>query len=251
MVIFEEGPEKKDAAPKPAKKGRGSARADELQLELAYTRESLQATIEELQASNEESKSTNEELQSTNEELQSANEEMETSKEELQSVNEELVTVNTELYSKMEQLSQTESVMKNLLENTNVGSVFLDNQLHLLRFTSEAAKVINLIPSDVGRPLAHTVSNLLDGDLVADAGRVLETLEPVEKEIESRDHNWYLVRVMPYRALHQEVTGIVITFTDITAMKRLSQEQQVAREYAESIVDTVREPLVVLDHRSG
>src|SRR5208337_224228 len=176
MVIFEEEPEKTDTPSKPSKRGRGSARAGELQLELAYTRESLQATIEELQASNEELKSTNEELQSTNEELQSANEEMETSKEELQSVNEELVTVNTELYSKMEQLSQTEAVMKNLLENTNVGSVFLDDRLHLLRFTSEAAKVVNLIASDVGRPFAHTVSNLRDEDLPADAGRVLETL---------------------------------------------------------------------------
>jgi len=112
----------------------------------------------------------------------------------------------------MEQLSQTEAVMKNLLENTNVGSIFLDNQLRILRFTSEASKVVNLIASDVGRPLAHTVSNLLDENLVADAGRVLETLEPVEKEIESKDRNWYLVRIMPYRALHQEVTGIVITF---------------------------------------
>ncbi len=128
-----------------------------------------------------------------------------------------------------------------------MGSVFLDDQLRLLRFTSEAAKVINLIASDVGRPLAHTVSNLLDENLVADAGRVLESLQPIEKEIESKDHNWYLVRVMPYRALHQEVTGIVITFTDITAIKRLAREQQAAREYAESIVDTVREPLVVLD----
>ena len=146
----------------------------------------------------------------------------------------------------MEQLSQTETVMKNLLENTNVGSIFLDNQLRLLRFTSEASKVINLIASDVGRPLAHIVSNLLY-DMVADAGRVLGTLESLQKEVESKDHNWYLVRVMPYRALREEVTGIVITFTDITAIKRLSEEQQAAREYAEGIVDTVREPLVVLD----
>src|SRR5208282_5002493 len=138
------------------------------------------------------------------------------------------------------QLSQTEAVMKNLLENTNVGSVFLDDRLHLLRFTSEAAKVVNLIASDVGRPFAHTVSNLRDEDLPADAGRVLETLQPLEKEVESKDGSWYLVRVMPYRALREEVTGIVITFTDITAIKRLAKEQQAAREYAESIVDTVR-----------
>jgi len=248
MIMFEKGqPEGKDKAEKPARRGQGSRRTNELQSELKYTRESLQATIEELQASNEELKSTNEELQSTNEELQSANEEMETSKEELQSVNEELITVNTELYSKMEQLSQTDAVMKNLLENTNVGSIFLDNQLHLLRFTSEAAKLINLIASDAGRPLAHIVSNLLREDLVADAGVVLETLQPLEKEVESKDGGWYLVRVMPYRALRQEVTGVVITFTDITAIKRLAREQEAARAYAESVVDTVREPLIVLD----
>jgi two-component system, chemotaxis family, CheB/CheR fusion protein len=118
--------------------------------------------------------------------------------------------------------------------------------LKIQRFTSEVAKVINLIPSDVGRPLAHTVSKLVGDDLVADAGRVLETLEPLEKELETKEGAWYLARVMPYRALHDEITGVVITFTDVTAIKRLSR-QQAAKEYAESIVDTVREPLVVLD----
>ncbi len=248
MVIFEaiRPAAKTDAGKRPAKKGRTSAEVDELQLELTYTRESLQATIEELQASNEELKSTNEEMQSTNEEMQSANEEMETGKEELQSVNEELITVNTELHAKIEQLSQIETVMKNLLENTNVGTVFLDTQMNIVRFTAEATKVINLIPSDVGRPLAHTVSNLLYDGLVTDARQVLQDLSFKEMDVRSRDGNWYLVKVMPYRAPDQTVEGIVITFTDITVVRRLSQEQA-SREYAESIVDAVREPLIVLE----
>jgi two-component system CheB/CheR fusion protein len=225
---------------------KSNRRAQELEMELKYTKESLHANIEELQASNEELKSANEELQSTNEELQSTNEEMETSKEELQSVNEELTTVNGELESKIDQLSETESVLKNLLDNTNVGTVFLDEKLKIIRFTVEAVKVINLIPADVGRPLAHIVTNLHNVDLVGDAQDVLDTLLFTEKEVRSKRGDWYLMRIMPYRAPNQTIEGVVLSFTNITLAKALTEEQA-ARRYAESIVDAVREPLVLLD----
>ena len=153
-------------------------RIEELERELTYTKENLHATIEEQQASNEELKSTNEEMQSTNEELQSTNEELETSKEELQSVNEELVTVNAELQNKIEQLAGMQNDMKNLLDNINVGTVFLNDTLNIKRFTREAVKVYRLVASDVGRPLADIKSNINDDDLLADAQAVLETLVP-------------------------------------------------------------------------
>jgi two-component system CheB/CheR fusion protein len=226
--------------------GKSNGIAQELELELKYTKESLYANVEELQASNEELKSANEELQSTNEELQSTNEEMETSKEELQSVNEELTTVNAELHAKIDQLSDTENVLKNLLDNTNVGTIFLDENLKIIRFTAEVVKVINLIPTDVGRPLAHIVTNLQYGDLIANAQEVLDTLLFKEKEVRSKNGTWYLMRIMPYRAPNQTIEGVVLSFTDITLTKVIT-EAQAARRYAESIVDAVREPLVVLD----
>ena len=163
LVTFEEIPPEK---PKPEqKKEKAPRRQDdgrslELEQELAYTRETLQATIEELQASNEELKSTNEELQSTNEEFQSTNEELETSREELQSVNEELVTLNSELQAKIDQLSQAESDMKILLDSTRIGTIFLDSHLCIKRFTSEATRIFNLIPTDIGRPMHDIRSNL-------------------------------------------------------------------------------------------
>ena len=146
-----------------------------------YTRENLQASIEELQASNEELKSTNEEFQSTNEEFQSTNEELETSKEELQSVNEELITVNTELQSKIDQLTHSENDMKNILDSINTGIIFLDADLRIKRFNAEATRVINLIPTDMGRPLGHISSNLKYETLSEDAGRVIDTL--VHREV--------------------------------------------------------------------
>ena len=171
LVTFDDVPPVRKAAPDRSKgrSARENKHVAELEQDLRYTRESLQATIEELQASNEELKSTNEEMQSTNEELQSTNEELETSKEELQSVNEELITVNAELQTKIEQLSRAEGDMKNLLDSINVGSVFLDSEMKIKRFTTDITSVINLIASDIGRPLGHIVTNLEDVDLVADA----------------------------------------------------------------------------------
>ena len=222
-------------------------RVEALEHELAYTRENLQATIEEQQASNEELKSTNEELQSTNEELQSTNEELETSKEELQSVNEELITVNAELQAKIEQLAGMQNDMKNLLDNINIGTVFLDQFLSIRRFTREATRVYRLVASDVGRRLVDIKSDLAGDDLTGVAQSVLDTLVPCEREVRTTAGACYLARVQPYRTLDNVIEGVVLTFTDISRRTDAEAAERKARQLAESIVDTVREPLVVLD----
>jgi len=238
--------EKSKPKPRTSRKG-VSQRVEELEQELAYTRENLHATIEEMQAANEELKSTNEELQSTNEELQSTNEELETSKEELQSVNEEIVTVNAELQSKIEQLTGIQNDMKNLLENVNTGTIFLDTHLHIKRFTHGAARVFRLVSSDTGRPLADIRSTIPGEDLVAEAEAVLASLIPREKQVITNAGEWYLVRIIPYRTLDNVIDGVVMTFSDITELKAIEAELKGARDYARSIVDTIREPLVVLN----
>ncbi len=240
--------------PLPLKRGKRSSqsqaetgRIDELEREVAYNKENLQATIEEQQASNEELKSTNEELQSTNEELQSTNEELETSKEELQSVNEELVTVNAELQAKIEQLAIMQSDMKNLLDSTHIATLFLDTALRIRRMTRDAGKIYRLLAADVGRPLSDINSNLRDIDLLEDARRVLDTLQPVEREVNTIDNVTYLARIQPYRTLDNLIDGVVFTFTDISAHVQADQLAHEAAELFEGMVNTLREPLVVLD----
>jgi two-component system, chemotaxis family, CheB/CheR fusion protein len=189
--------------------------------ELRAKDQHLRSTQEQMQTANEELRSSNEELQSTNEELQSTNEELETSKEELQSVNEELATVNSELQTKVTDLSRANNDMNNLLAGTGVGTIFVDHQLCIQRFTPAATLLVNLIRSDVGRPLGHIVSNLLGYDrLVSDVQSVLETLAPKEVEVKTRAEAWYLLRIRPYRTLENVIEGAVITFTEITEQKR-------------------------------
>ncbi|MGA9621058.1 chemotaxis protein CheB [Methanoregula sp.] len=230
----------------PERKGQ-SKRIDELEQELLYTKENVQSNMVEMQAANEELKSTNEELQSTNEELQSTNEELETSKEELQSVNEEIVTVNAELQAKIEQLTNIQNDMKNLLDSTNIGTIFLYENLAVKRFTKDAMQVFRLVASDVGRPLADIKSTIISEDIVTDAQEVLDTMIPREKEMQTADNKWYLAHFTPYRTLENVIEGVVITFTDITAIKSMESEIRRARELAENVINTIREPLVVLD----
>jgi two-component system CheB/CheR fusion protein len=230
----------------PAGHGEEARRIEELERELAYTRENLQATVEQQQASNEELKSTNEELQSTNEELQSTNEELETSKEELQSVNEELSTVNAEFQAKIEQLTVMQNDMKNLLDNINIGTIFLDEHLFIRRFTRDAAHIYRLVATDVGRPLADIKSDI-EEELLHDAQRVLETLVPCEREVHTSHGTHYLARIQPYRTLDNVIDGVVLTFTDISQRIAIEAAHQEARQLAEGIVNTIREPLLVLD----
>ena len=232
------------------KRGASSAERQpiqELEKELARTKDNLQAIIEEQQASNEELKSTNEEMQSTNEELQSTNEELETSKEELQSVNEELITVNAELQAKIDQLADMQNDMKNLLDNISIGTIFLDQHLVIRRFTREATRAYRLVASDVGRALADIKSDLANEELLSKAQNVLETLIPYEQEVCTTSGDWYLARIQPYRTLDNVIEGVVLTFTDIKKRVEAEAAVQQARELAEGIVDTVREPLVVLN----
>lgn len=207
----------------------------ELARELQHAREEVQAAREEMQTSQEELKSMNEELQSTNEELQSTNEELMTSKEEMQSLNEELQTVNAELQAKLDELSGANNDMKNLLNSTDIATVFLDNDLHVRRFTLQAKTIIKFIPSDVGRPITDLASDLLYPTLVADSREVLRTLAFSERAISTKDGRWFTVRVMPYRTMDNRIDGVVITFADITAAKNVeaglrSEHAQLVRQ---------------------
>jgi two-component system CheB/CheR fusion protein len=201
-----------------------------LEQELEATKEYLRSTIEQLELSNEELKSSNEELQSSNEELQSTNEEMETSKEELQSVNEEIVTVNTELQEKINELALAYDDMSNLLASTEIGTIFLDSQLHIKRFTPSMSKIINLIGSDVGRPFDHLSSNLIYNGILEDVQNVLAKFTPIKKSVKSLDNIWYLMQIMPYRTSENVIEGVVITFVDITSEKLLAEELKMVNE---------------------
>ncbi len=249
LVSFQDiaAPAIKSGRKKPVAKPAELNRIEELERDLTYLKENHQASIEEQQASNEELKSTNEEMQSTNEELQSTNEELETSKEELQSVNEELITVNAELQAKIEQLAGMQNDMKNLLDNTNIGTIFLDDQMLIRRFTREAANIFRLVPTDVGRSLSDIKSNLKDDQLLTKAQTVLDSLVPIEQEVRTDNGAWYLARIQPYRTLDNIIEGAVLTFTDISKRIEAETAVQLARELAENIVDSIRAPLLVLD----
>jgi two-component system CheB/CheR fusion protein len=200
------------------------ARLAELEQELRRTRDEARTTHEEMQTAQEELRSANEEQQSANEELQSANEELTTSKEEMQSLNEELQTVNTELQAKLDELSRASSDMKNLLDSTDIATLFLDRDLNVRRFTPHVTKIIKLLPSDLGRPVTDLASELRYPDLVEDAREVLRTLVSGEKPVGALGGRWFTVRIMPYRTLDDRIDGVVITFADITAAKTLEAQ---------------------------
>jgi two-component system CheB/CheR fusion protein len=226
MIVFSDvaaAPEKKTAR----RAGPGAAdgkRVAELEQEIQHLREELQTTREEMQSSQEELKSTNEELQSTNEELQSTNEELTTSREEMQSLNEELQTVNAEQQAKMEELTRTNNDISNLLNSTEIVTVFLDSELRVRRFTSGAKRLFKLIPVDVGRPLSDISNNLTYPEILEDAREVLRSLIFSEREIAASDGRWFSVRIMPYRTLENMIDGVVMTFMEITTAKKLEVE---------------------------
>ncbi|WP_342616406.1 CheR family methyltransferase [Rhodoferax sp. GW822-FHT02A01] len=240
LVILQDAPH---AAPLAAANGSADvtasdsrARIEALMQELRAKDEYLQNTHEELESSNEELKSSNEEMQSVNEELQSTNEELETSKEELQSVNEELATVNAELQNKVTDLSHVNNDMNNLLAGTGIGTVFVDFKLCILRFTPAISSIIHLIPSDVGRPVAHIVSNLVGySSLVADIKKVLADLAPLEREVQTPEGQWYTLRIQPYRTLDNVIEGAVISFVDISEIVRVRTALATTRALMERI----------------
>ncbi len=223
MIVFAELRSKAPAR-RHAGAGRRSPNEVELEEALQHARDEIRMLHDQMQTSGEELKSANEELQSTNEELQSTNEELTTSKEEMQSLNEELQTVNVELQSKVDDLSRVNDDMQNLLNSTEVATVFLDDRLHVRRFTPQAAHIIKLIAADIGRPLSDLVSDLEYPELEDDAHEVLRTLIFSEKQVGTHDGRWFTVRIMPYRTMANSINGVVITFIDISVAKRLEAD---------------------------
>ena len=239
------------AGPAPAKasrqaKARGRAESD-LAHQLRQMKDSHQTVLHELETANEELKGTNEEMQSTNEELQSLNEELETSKEEMQSLNEELTTVNTELQSKIDDLSQVNDDMQNLLNSTEIATVFLDNDLNIKRFTEQARNVVAVRDLDMGRPMSELATKLKCGNLLHECREVLRTLVHWEAEVEANDGTWYLARIMPYRTSKNVIDGLVVTFVKIDTLREAKKAEALARDNLSSIVESIREPLMVLD----
>ncbi len=202
-----------------------TTRVAELTHDLRHAREEMQLVREDMQASQEELKSANEELQSTNEELQSTNEELTTSKEEMQSMNEELQTVNHELQAKLDELSLASDDMKNLLNSTDIATLFLDEKLQVRRFTTQTTGIIKLIPGDIGRPITDLVSALDYPDLAEDAREVQRSLIFHECQVPALDGRWFSVRIMPYRTQDNRIDGVVITFVDISVTKALEATQ--------------------------
>lgn len=214
----------------PAQAGTGDTkdldrRVAALQEELRAKEESLETANAGLADLNEELMSANEELQSANEELQSTNEELSTSTEELQSINEELSTVNAEQQAKVDKLARVNNDMINLMASTGIGTVFVDHKLSVMRFTPAAARVINLIASDEGRPLAHLVSNLVNyTSLVEDTRGVLDTLVPKDIEVQAGTGEWFLLRIRPYRTIENVIEGAAITFVEISELKKAQED---------------------------
>jgi two-component system CheB/CheR fusion protein len=245
VVLFQDaGPlQPHDAEATPGAVGEQDERVTHLEADLAAMHERLQTTVEELEASNEEMRASNEEFQSVNEELQSSNEELETAKEELQSVNEELETVNAELNSKIESLESAINDRKNLLESTQIATIFLDGALRIKTFTPAIVDIFPLVDSDYGRPITDIVTRLADRDFERDVRKVLRTLERVEEEVILSDGSAaYMMRVLPYRTVGNAIEGVVITFIDITERRR--NEEDLAR--LASIVATSHDAIIGL-----
>jgi two-component system CheB/CheR fusion protein len=217
-------------------------RMNDLESELLYTKENLQATIEELETSNEELQATNEELLSSNEELQSTN-------EELQSVNEELITVNSEYQKKIDELSELNDDMDNLLSGTAVGTIFLDGNLVIRKYSPPVAKQISIIKSDIGRPLGDLSHNLVYDDLLSDVDSVMKQGKPRELEVQSRDGEWFLVKIQPYESEHEKTTGIVLSLIDITERQIAEQALLRQHELMMRVLDSNPSAILMLDHR--
>jgi two-component system, chemotaxis family, CheB/CheR fusion protein len=246
LILFLEESELTIAASE-SHNGASKGEPTQAESELHLARKRLQSMREEYETTVEELRAANEELQSTNEEYRSTMEELETSKEELQSINEELHTVNQELKSKVEETMLAHSDLQNLFVATEIATLFLDRELRIKRYTPTAAELFNLMPADQGRPIGHLRANLTYPDLEADARRVLAKLTPIEREVPGEADGWFLVGLRPYRTVEDHIDGVVITFVDITTNKQHEQALRAAKEYAESITETIPNMLLVLE----
>ena len=229
----------------------GEPAAHRLEDELVRIKAQLRATVEQYETQAEELKASNEELQAMNEELRSTAEELETSKEELQSVNEELTTVNQELKIKIEELSQANDDFRNLMNSTDIGTIFLDRALRVKLFTPGARDIYNLLPADVGRPLSDITGQIADGDLTASLERVLDTLQSVQREICTRAGRWYLMNLLPYRTSEDRIEGVIVTLVDITQRKATEEQLSASEERLRLLVESVTDYAIIIQDAEG
>jgi two-component system CheB/CheR fusion protein len=246
LVSFKDRP-KAGSGTKRASASPDGSRVAELEQQLETTRIELETATRDLATSREDFKAINEEAMSVNEEYQSTNEELETSKEELQSLNEELTALNSQLHETVQRLRGTSNDLENILNSSDMATLFLDEKLNIRFFTPLAKSFFSIIDSDIGRPLADLARLSDDGDLLADTLAVLASALPLSREIQRDERAWYMRRILPYRTQDGHVEGVVITFSDISETKAAERAIEAAREYSVGIVDTVRQPLVVLD----
>jgi two-component system CheB/CheR fusion protein len=250
LILFETPASSKEIRTPKTAAGRGrtnDSQVSDLRRELAANREYLQSIIQELEAANEELQSANEEILSSNEELQSTNEELDTAKEELQSTNEELNTVNEELHSRNEELARLNSDLVNLLGSADLPIVIVSQDLAIRRFTPAAERLFNLIPADMGRPIGQIRTNLVVDNLEELIRSAVDSFEPQEHEIQDRDGRWYSLRIRPYKGMDNRLDGAVMTAIDVDDAKRLQRQLERSRDYFMTVVETVSQPLLVLD----
>jgi two-component system CheB/CheR fusion protein len=239
LILFHDTPDSGDGVADGASAAEPLVR--QLEAELQRTRDQLRTTSEQYETAIEEHKAGNEELQALNEELRATTEELETSKEELQSINEELQTVNQELKHKVEEVSQSHSDLQNLMMSTAIGTIFVDRELRIKRYTPSAQTIVNLIPSDINRPLAHITHQMDYDQLIPDALRVLNTLTPFEREVASKDSCWHLLRIQPYRTETDQIDGVVLTFVDITQRRAAEEALRASEERLRLLIESVQD----------
>jgi len=247
LVSFFDEPEREPRSGRPDEPPNDLSRIAELEQELDATRKELQNAIHELEIANEEQKAVNQEAMSANEEFQSTNEELMTSREELQSLNEELTALNSQLQETLERQRSTSNDLQNILDSSGVATLFLDSDLNIRFFTPAAKLLFRVIATDIGRPLVDLARRIHDTRLLADAGMVLAGEVPANREVEADNGAWYIRRILPYRTQDARVAGVVITFADISERKTAERAIEAAQSYSDSIINTVRQPLVVLD----
>jgi two-component system CheB/CheR fusion protein len=251
LVVFKDMTPRAQISEAPEEQEKTTPVSDEekqrLEQELAVTKEYLQSVIEQQETSNEELRSAYEEIQSSNEELQSINEELETAKEELQSTNEELATVNDELESRNKELKQTNDDLNNLIGSVGIPILIVGQDLRIRRYTPGMEKLFNLISSDLGRPLNHIKPNIEMPDFIATVTSVMDNVKSHTIELQNSQSHWYSVRIHPYRTEDNKIDGAVIAFIDINQVKSSLEIASVAQQYAESVIEAVRHPMLVLD----
>lgn len=250
LVLFDEVQEHMADEGLPEGKGQDPLLV-QLERELQHTREQLATTIEQHETTVEELKASNEELQAINEELRSATEELESSKEELQSVNEELTTVNAELQARVEDTAKANDDLQNIIASTEIATVFVDKQIRVKRFTTSATRVFKLIDVDIGRSLFDITHSLLYSSLADDVKQAFETLKLIDREVESSDGRWYLMRLLPYRTADDRIDGAVLTLIDITARHKAEESARIGEQRLRLVAQSTNDYAIIVQDPAG